>query len=364
MSMGDSEKKLDFSIVKENRLIRFAVITLSVYLFFRFIFPLTAPFFFAFILITLFYPLLQRIQKKIPMRKKFLAFGVLFLVLLFLAAILWALGYSGGGQLDKVSVFMEMAYERLQGFLHQCCYSLDGKFGWDGYEIENFVIEKMTIIMENVQVQVIPQVLSSSYSCFKAIFEAVAFLFISFLAAILLEKDYALFLTWLKGSEDMTFIFKALEGILEYIITFLKARHTIDYQRIQQCSAVGDGNLRRRFLGDSGGMPGCPAIYRDRRCFGANGHLAVPDRKIYSDGRLYCSLYSLYFYPGISGTEADRQQNGHCTRVNAAWNLCGYPVIRCDRHYRRAACFDRDSRTDESMRAKETAFDGRAENDL
>ncbi len=225
--MGDSEKKLDLSIVKENRLIRFAVITLSVYLFFRFIFPLTAPFFFAFILITLFYPLLQRIQKKIPMRKKFLAFGVLFLVLLFLAAILWALGYSGGGQLDKVSVFMEMAYERLQGFLHQCCYSLDGKFGWDGYEIENFVIEKMTVIMENVQVQVIPQVLSSSYSCFKAIFEAVAFLFISFLAAILLEKDYALFLTWLKGSEDMTFIFKALEGILEYIITFLKAQGVI-----------------------------------------------------------------------------------------------------------------------------------------
>ena len=140
---------------------------------------------------------------------------------------MWALGYSGGGQLDKVSVFMEMAYERLQGFLHQCCYSLDGKFGWDGYEIENFVIEKMTVIMENVQVQVIPQVLSSSYSCFKAIFEAVAFLFISFLAAILLEKDYALFLTWLKGSEDMTFIFKALEGILEYIITFLKAQGVI-----------------------------------------------------------------------------------------------------------------------------------------
>ena len=85
----------------------------------------------------------------------------------------------------------------------------------------------MTVIMENVQVQVIAEVLSSSYSCFKAIFEAVAFLFISFLAAILLEKDYALFLTWLKGSEDMTFIFKALEGILEYIITFLKAQGVI-----------------------------------------------------------------------------------------------------------------------------------------
>lgn len=225
--MGDSGKKNHFSMVKENRLIRFVVITLLVYLFFRFIFPLTAPFFLAFILITLFYPLLQRIQRKIPMRKKFLAFGVLFLVLLFLVVILWALGYSGSGQLEKVSAFIEMAYAQLQVFLHQCCYSLDGKFGWNGYEIENFVIEKMTVIMENVQVQVIPHVLSSSYSCFKGIFEVVAFLFITLVAAILLEKDYASFLTWLKESEDMSFIFKAFEGILTYITTFIKAQGVI-----------------------------------------------------------------------------------------------------------------------------------------
>ena len=225
--MGDSGRKLNFTIVKENRLIRFVVITLLVYLFFRFIFPLTAPFFFAFILITLFYPLLQRIQKKIPMRKKFLAFGVLFLVLLFLAVILWVLGYSGSGQLEKVSAFIEIAYAQLQTFLHQCCYSLDGKFGWNGYEIENFVIEKMTVIMENVQVQIIPHVLSSSYSCFKGIFAVVAFLFVTLIAAILLEKDYASFLTWLKQSEDMSFIFKAFEGILEYIITFIKAQGII-----------------------------------------------------------------------------------------------------------------------------------------
>ena len=225
--MGDSGRKLDFSVVKENRLIRFAVITLLVYLFFRYIFPLTAPFCFAFILITLFYPLLQRIQKKIPMRKKFLAFGVLFVILLFLVVILWVLGYSGSGQLEKVSAFIEIAYVRLQTLLHQCCYSLDGQFGWNGYEIENFVIEKMTVIMENVQVQIIPHVLSSSYSCFKGIFAVVAFLFVALIAAILLEKDYASFLTWLKQSEDMSFVYKALEGILAYIITFIKAQGVI-----------------------------------------------------------------------------------------------------------------------------------------
>ena len=228
----------DWNKLKENRPIRFCMITLLVYLFFRFIFPLTAPFFAAFILITLFYPLLQRIQKKIPMKKKSLAIGVMFLILLFLAALLWVLSYSSSGQLDKISEFLETAYKRLQIFLHQCCYNLDGKFGWNGYEIENFVVEKMAVMMENVQVQIIPQMITSSYSCFKGIFKVTAFLFITLIAAILLEKDYADFMKWLKTSNDMAFIRKALEGVLAYILTFIKAQGIILMIITISCCAV------------------------------------------------------------------------------------------------------------------------------
>lgn len=225
--MEEKERRPKLSIIKENKLIKCGIITLLVYLFFRFLFPLVAPFCVAFILITLFYPLFSRIQEKIPMRKKFLAVGVLLLCLIFLAVILWILGYSSSMQMEKITAFLETAYRRLQIFLHECCYSLDGRFGWKGYEIENFVVEKMTVIMENVQVQVIPRMLSSSYTCVKGILEAVAFLFITLVAAILLEKDYALFLQWLKTSEDLTFVWKALEGVLNYIITFLKAQGII-----------------------------------------------------------------------------------------------------------------------------------------
>lgn len=225
--MEEKERRPKLSIIKENKLIKCSIITLLVYLFFRFLFPLVAPFCVAFILITLFYPLFSRIQEKIPMRKKFLAVGVLLLCLIFLAVILWILGYSSSMQMEKITAFLETAYRRLQIFLHECCYSLDGRFGWKGYEIENFVVEKMTVIMENVQVQVIPRMLSSSYTCVKGILEAVAFLFITLVAAILLEKDYALFLQWLKTSEDLSFVWKALEGVLNYIITFLKAQGII-----------------------------------------------------------------------------------------------------------------------------------------
>ena len=52
-------------------------------------------------------------------------------------------------------------------------------------------------------------------------------LFITLVAAILLEKDYAVFMQWLKTSEDMSFLWKALEGVLNYIVTFLKAQGII-----------------------------------------------------------------------------------------------------------------------------------------
>lgn len=236
--MNDFGKEIYSVIFEKNKLVRFASVTLLVYLFFRFIFALIAPFFLAFILITLFYPLLQHIQKRIPMKKKFLAVGMLLLIASFISVMLWALGYNSSGQLTKLTDFIEEAYEKIQIFLHRCCYSLDGKFGWNGCEIENFFVEKMTVIMENVQVQVIPRMISSSYNCFKGIFGAVAFLFITLIAAILLEKDYNPFMEWLKKSDDTAFVWKTLEGILNYIITFIKAQGIIMTIIIVVCCSV------------------------------------------------------------------------------------------------------------------------------
>lgn len=236
--MNDWGRELGNLIFRKNRLVRFCAITLLVFLFFRYVFPLIAPFFLAFILITLFYPLLQRIQKKIPMKKKSLAVGVLLIIFLFVAALLWALGYGSSFQLEKITDCVQKTYDKLQFTLHQCCYSLDGKFGWKGYEIENYIVEKMTVIMENVQIQVIPRVLSSSYSCFKGIFAAAAFLFITLIAAVLLEKDYSSFMEWLKSTEDLSFIWKTLEGVLNYIVTYLKAQGILLSIISILCSAV------------------------------------------------------------------------------------------------------------------------------
>ena len=218
---------MDRESLLNNKPFKLGLIIVGVWFFFRYLFNLAAPFVFAFLLITLCYPLLERMQKKIPIKKKYLAVAIILPIILFMMGILWTAMILGGKQLEGLPEFCTQAAEQFQVFFHKCCGDLDGRFGWDGQQIESFVIERMTIIMEDVQVQVMPRILSSSYNCFKGLFAAVGFLAITCIAAVLLEKEYANIVATLKKSEELHLVWSVVEGVLSYIITFLKAQGVI-----------------------------------------------------------------------------------------------------------------------------------------
>ncbi len=211
----------------KNKLAKGCLVSVLVWFFFRYLFSLTAPFFLAFALITLLYPLLERIQKRIPIKKKFLAAGIVLPVLLLACAALWAVLAFGMGQLQGLPAFCEKLEWQAEKFFHQCCGQLDGRFGWEGERIESYVIEQMTVIMENVQIQVVPQLLSSSYSCFKGILGIVGFLAITCIAVFLFEKDYTKMVDWVKKEESFRFLWSVMEGVLSYLVTFFKAQGVI-----------------------------------------------------------------------------------------------------------------------------------------
>lgn len=161
------------------------------------------------------------------MRKRYLAAGVILPFLLLLCVGLWAAFSFGIGQLQGLPAFCSQVEQQAEAFFHNCCCQLDGKFGWEGERIETYIIEQMNVIMENVQIQVAPQLISSSYSCFKGLLSTIGFLAITCIAVFLLEKDYTGMVDWLKNEESVSFLWKAFEGVLSYITTFLKAQGVI-----------------------------------------------------------------------------------------------------------------------------------------
>lgn len=229
---------MNINVILNHKLVKICLILVGVWFFFRYIFTLIAPFVFAFLLITLCYPLLQKIQRRIPIKKKFLAVGMILPMILLLMGVLWAVMILGGRQLEGLPEFCTELGEKFQLFFHQCCCGLDGRFGWDGQQIEQFVIEQMTVVMENVQIQVVPRIISSSYNCFKGIFSAIGFLAITCIAAFLLEKEYAGIVRTLKKSEELQMVWAVVEGVLSYIITFIKAQGVILLIISVLCSVV------------------------------------------------------------------------------------------------------------------------------
>ena len=229
---------MDKDFILNNKPVKLSLIIAGVWFFFRYLFNLAAPFVFAFLLITLCYPLLERMQKKIPIKKKYLAAAIILPFILFLMGILWTAMILGGKQLEGVPEFCTQATEQFQILFHRCCEGLDGRFGWDSQQIESFVIERMTVIMEDVQGQVMPRILSSSYSCFKGLFAAIGFLAITCIAAVLLETEYADIVAYLKKSEEFRLIWAVVEGVLSYIITFLRAQGVLMLIIIVVCSVT------------------------------------------------------------------------------------------------------------------------------
>ena len=229
---------MEKEILRNNKSVKRCLSFAGVWFFFRYLFTLAAPFVFAFFLITMCYPLLERMQRKIPIRKKFLAVGIILPLILLMMGLLWAIVILGGRQLEGLPAFWTQASEQVQSFFHQCCGKLDGKFGWKGQQIENYVIERMTVFMEDVQVQVIPQILASSYQCFKGLFAAIGFLAITCIAAILLEKEYANIMTALRRSEELRLVRSVVEGVISYIVNFLKAQGVIMLIICVLCSVI------------------------------------------------------------------------------------------------------------------------------
>lgn len=215
---------MEMESIRNSRLVKMCLIFAGVWFFFRYLFNPAAPFIFAFLLITLCYPLLEHMQKRVPIKKKFLAVGIILPIILAMMGILWAVFILGCRQLEGLPGFCTQAGEQFQIFFHQCCCGLDGRFGWDSGRIERFVAERVTAAMDNIQIQVMPKLLASSYNCFKGLFSALGFLAVTCIAALLLEKEYVGIVDTLKKSKELRFVWAAVEGILSYIIPFLRTQ--------------------------------------------------------------------------------------------------------------------------------------------
>lgn len=222
---GDGMSFLFEKIGKKNLYI--AAFLIGSFVFFRYLMPLCTPFLLAFFLVYLTYPWLSAIEKRSRIPKEFLLGGILAAIALFLVFLLCLAGEWCAGQIEGIGSGLEAAGAQMQLFLRDCCGYMEGKLGVDALVIEQAVMERVNVFVEEMQVDVLPKLAQGSVLYGKKLLSAGAVIGISFISSLLLCKDYAAIMEKLERFGAAETALRMLQKIVDLIAVFLKAQFLI-----------------------------------------------------------------------------------------------------------------------------------------
>lgn len=213
--------------ILKNKYIVLLLIIGAVYFFLQYICPLVAPILIAILFLTTLYPTLDDIQKKTHIKKQFLA--VIFIIFfgIVIACLAWII----------VTVFMQYVPEFLNNadnvqvhinvFVRECCDAIEQTFGISARAVEKGIIEKVDILVEDFQGQILPGLLSKSWSYAQSIFSLGGFIGITVIATVLLAKDYDEILDKMAVGSGSRVVLEVVVRVIRYIATFVKAQLVI-----------------------------------------------------------------------------------------------------------------------------------------
>ncbi len=165
-------------------------VSIGVWLFFRYLFPLAAPFFLAYFLVLLVHPLVNKISKKIKLNKGLLSaiLMLLFLIIIGVAGyfLLKLLFGQLGGILENWQSYKALGIS----YLEKCCCMIEEFFHLSEGTIREGLARNLTDFAGNMRTKVLPGVMETSWDYMKQTVAWISALFIAFIAAIFILSDY------------------------------------------------------------------------------------------------------------------------------------------------------------------------------
>lgn len=217
------------TFIKEEykKAIMYIGIILAVYLGIRFLLPLVGPFVIAFCIVTQMYPYVTKIYEKTHISKTFLAGIMLFFILFLLVGAGLLLCNGVVCCLGQMATHLESMQGEFCNFVSNCCKCLEGKTGFDADHMEKFILDKVSLGISNMQLEMAPKLMGRSVLYMKSVVSVVAAIVVTFIATILLVKDYGKIQQTLQKQKYFILIFSMIQKIGHLFIIFIKAQAII-----------------------------------------------------------------------------------------------------------------------------------------
>ena len=213
--------------IKNNRVIILLLLTGAVYFFLKVIAPLTSPVLAAMLFVTIFGPLLQKMQSKLKIHRQVGALLLLLFACMLLVILVWVLfSWIVGSMPDWIGV-LDTLEEELGSIVHEICNVVSGTLRIDSSYLEQTILARVQEGIDYFQMQLLPGVLSQSLEYVKILASFGGFLVTFLIATVLLAKDYDDIMNRLLDREECHVYLEIVCGIIRYIATYIKAQFII-----------------------------------------------------------------------------------------------------------------------------------------
>lgn len=148
------------------------------------------PFILAGIFVFIIHKPIDYIHQKTKIGKGFLAGSILSVFLLIAGLGIWygtGLGISG---LRRLIINLTFYEDRLSEMVHHCCDAVENNLGINSLTVENLIIERVNVFIDDFKIDVVPKVLGQTVIYGRVLFQGIMFILVTLIAVILLAKDY------------------------------------------------------------------------------------------------------------------------------------------------------------------------------
>lgn len=210
--------------LKKNRFFILLLLTGAVYFFLKWIVPLLAPVLLSMIFVTIFGPLLQKMQTKLRIHRQIGAIIILLVACAILGILVWILLSWIIGSLPGWISNLDNLENNLSFLMHQLCEFIGNVIPIDKTYLEDTLFYYIQEGLNLFQLQYVPGMLSHSLEYVRTMLSIGGFLVIFVIATVLIAKDYDDIMNRMLDREDCHLILEIVCGIIRYLATFVKAQ--------------------------------------------------------------------------------------------------------------------------------------------
>jgi len=213
--------------IKNNKVLILLLLTGAVYFFLQYITPLIAPVLVAMLFVTIFGPLLKKMQAKLRIHRQIGAVALLLVATVILVGLIWIFFSWFVGSLPNWINQLEALEQEITVLVRSGCEAVGHAIGVDNVYLEQTILRHIEDGIDYMQLEMLPGMLSQSLTYVRVIAALGGFLMTFIIASVLLAKDYDDIMNRLLDREDCHVLLEVICGLIRYIATYVKAQFII-----------------------------------------------------------------------------------------------------------------------------------------